>query len=652
MRHLRSLPFLLLAPLLPHFDARVQAADFPPITDEERALTSVPGEPNAPAVVLFKKGDFQMQGYSFADGSLLRVQARVKILTEEGKRDSEIAIAHGYAKLQSFEGRTVLPDRRIVPVGQDAKFVRKTSRVYRTYVTAVAFPSVEVGAILDYQFEVLLVDSPFLDAPSFLDDPWYFSEEVPVRYAEIIFRTPRGVLSRLWSRTSLGTRIETESRTTSRGFEVRAWAADLPSVPDDPYGPPFRDLATQLRLLPVSQTSSWMYNAIYESWPKVCESVVTVYGEVRRRDVGVARRARKIAGSGTLRQQAELLYRFVRDQLTTEPDTGIGVDWQASLRELLTDLRAEPTEKALLLQAMLEEIEIESRLVWAADRNRGAIDVQLPNPLWFDKVLVMAELDGQRVFLDPTDRALSFGQLRPGYEATQALIPDRKKPDWITLPMTPHDQSLRHAEIDLGLDGRGRLSGKGTLLLTGQRALEKIDWQEKDTAARLQAWKDWLAEQYRDFQVSDVEAVEAPDERKLTVAWSMAQREEEVLGDEVSLKPSVPLGPIDQPFVQPASSRKTAVMFPFAYRDEVELRLHWPEGWNVESLPSLAALQSIVGALSTSVELKEGDRFLLYRRRLDVTRRTLGSKQEYEATRSLFAAAEKSDAQALVLVRR
>ncbi|MFL6237238.1 MAG: hypothetical protein ACJ76N_29200, partial [Thermoanaerobaculia bacterium] len=116
---------------------------FPPITAEERALTSVPGEPNAPAVMLFKKGEFLMAGYGRFIGSLashLRVQARVKILTEAGKSNGEIEIVHsGALRLQSFSGRTVLPDGRVQPVPADAKFLRRTSKSSKTYVTSVAF---------------------------------------------------------------------------------------------------------------------------------------------------------------------------------------------------------------------------------------------------------------------------------------------------------------------------------------------------------------------------------------------------------------------------------------------------------------------------------------------------------------------------------
>jgi hypothetical protein len=632
----------ILACLL--FANGARAADFPPITDEERAVTSVPGEPNAPAVVLFKKGEFLMWGYSYKDGSVLKIQARLKILTEEGRKSSEITIAHGsYGKLQSFAARTVLPDGRIIPVSPDAKFVRKTSRLYRTSVTAVAFPSVEVGAILDFQYEILL--------ESMYPDPWFLSDDVPVRHTEVVFRTPPGVRSHLWKRNPFSVKIETEQRNTSRGVEVRAWAANLPAIPGDPYGPPHGDLATQVLLLPIYDASGSIYYSLHESWPKVCEGSVFTYGEVRRKDWGVAEQARQTAGSGAPRQQAEALYRFVRDEIETEPYVGTYVSWQSSLKKALSERRGLIAEKALLLQSMLKAVKIDSRLVWAADRDRGAIDMQVPMRSWFDRVLVMVELDGQRIFLDPSGHALGFGQLEASYEGTPALICDSKKPEGLTLPEAPYDQNLRRAEIDLALDGQGRLAGKGTLRLTGQHAWQRIDWKDDD-AQTLQAWKDWLTENFRDFQISEVKAVEAPDERQVTVTWSMAQREEEVLGDEARVVPSAPLGPRGQVFVQPATSRRTAVMFDFADREEVELSLSWPEGWQVETAPKPSNLASTVGGLSMDTEVKEAERTLVFKRRLDINRRDFKTPQEYEALRSLFADLEKSDAQSVFLVRR
>src|SRR3954454_9799208 len=235
----------LILPLLVIPGAR--AADFPPITDEERSLTAVPGEPNAPSVVLFKKGEFLVTGYGPQSGnqaSYLRVQVRRKILTEEGQGDGEVTISHSdFERLHGFQGRTVLPDGRVVPVPADAKFVRKTSRSNRTFATAVAFPAVQVGAILDYQYELRFDSIYFLE-------PWYFSEDVPVRYAEIVFKVPLQIKAQAWSRAPMRVQIQKEpAEKSSQGYSMKAWAKDVPSVPDDPYGPSYNDLAAQMLLL-------------------------------------------------------------------------------------------------------------------------------------------------------------------------------------------------------------------------------------------------------------------------------------------------------------------------------------------------------------------------------------------------------------------
>jgi hypothetical protein len=136
--------------------ATAEAEAFPPITDDERTLTAVPGQPNAPAVMLFRKGELRMMDLANQDvSSLLSVRVRLKILTEAGKAHGDVLITHsGSVRLQGFDGRTVLPDGTVVPVPRDATFKRTASRSRRLYVTSVAFPAVQVGAILDYQYTV------------------------------------------------------------------------------------------------------------------------------------------------------------------------------------------------------------------------------------------------------------------------------------------------------------------------------------------------------------------------------------------------------------------------------------------------------------------------------------------------------------------
>ncbi len=468
-----------------------------------------------------------------------------------------------------------------------------------------------------------------------------------MRHAEIVYKTAKTWKNLIWTRSPLGVQIQQKTAETSGGNELRAWAENLPAIPEAPYGPPYADLAAQILLLPETFSYFGEQATMMGTWVGTTRLVNQVYSRFRSLDWGVTRQARKVAGDGSPRKKAEALYRFVRDEIQTAPGEGVLIgDSDAWLQKMLSARHGTAVEKALLLQMMLLESGVKTYLVWAADRDRGTVDLTLPNPNWFDTVLVMVEIDSKRMLLDPSSPNLGFGQLRAGYEGTPALVFDTVQP--VTLSATPFERNLRRAEIDLSLDDKGRLAGQGTLRLTGLRAVERLGWKD-DEAQTLQAWRDWLAERYADFRISDVRAVESRDERKVTVTWSMAQREEEVLGDEATVTPSAPLGPASQPFVE--AERKLDVIFDYPGRDEVELRLRWPAGWSLEGKPAPARTAAPCGELSTALEVDDAQRTLVYRRRFDITRRKMVA-EEYEAVRNLFSAAAKNDALALTLVRR
>jgi hypothetical protein len=631
------LSFALVLSLFGTFPAA--ADELPPITAEEKALTSVPGEPNAPAVVLFKKGEFLMAGYGALIGSLsshLKVQARVKILTEAGKGNGEITVAHSDSvRLRNFFARTVLPDGAIVPVPSDARFESRISKSRKVFVTSVAFPAVQPGAILEYQYEVVF-SSPYLL------EPWLFSEEIPVRHAEIVYRTARGWHTVVWTRESLGVKIQQEKTESLSGTDLRAWADNLPAVPEVPYGPPFADLASQILVVPASYKDDSV--KLLSDWVAVLALVrYTEYGAA---DNGrsVAPEARDIAGKGTPRQKAEALYKYVRDEIRTD-GAGVLIDPETRLHKVFSDRSGTIAEKALLLGEMLKAAGIEYDIIWTADRDRGTVDYKVANPNWFDTALVAIRIDGQVFFLDPSEPTLGFGELRPGYEGAAALTLGSGQK--FTLPEPTYDRNLRRAEVDLALDEKGRLAGTGTLRLTGLRAAEQLH-KKDDPAKTAQAWTDWLAERWREYRISKVQVAEAPEERKVTVTWAMAQREEEALGDEAAVAPSTPLGLASQPFAQ--GERKVDVVFDYPYRDEVELRLRWPEGWKLDRTPAAAKVERFCGALSTALEPGSDGHSLVVRRRLDVTRRKV-SPAGYEDVRALFGEAVKSDAQGVALAK-
>ncbi|HEX3525628.1 MAG TPA: DUF3857 domain-containing protein [Thermoanaerobaculia bacterium] len=644
---LRSARLFAACALAWSFCSSASADSFPPITDAERSLAAVPFAPKASAVVLSREAELRMMGYGVGSqsSSSLKVHTRIKILTEDGKKHGQIKIDHSsFARLQNIEGRTVLSDGRTLPLTAEAKFERLVSQREKRSVTSVAFPGVEVGAILDLSYEIRFDTFLYLE-------PWYFSDRaMPVLHSEIVYEVPKGITLQGGSVDPFKVNVQSAQEVTLFGAKLRIWADRLPEVPEEPFALPFADLATRVLILPLAKEG----RPLLTSWEDVTTRSREIYDEAQKKDRGVKETARRIAataGSGG-RAQAQTLYRFVRDEIAAdEDDRRIWPHSGSTVAETLDRKHGDSADKALLLQALLREMKLDARLVWAGDRRRGEINVKLVNPISFDRVLVAVDLAGERIFLDPADRNLGFGALSPWYEGTPAVLADPPKtPGVITLPASTAADNGRQVALDLSLDGGGRLAGTGTLTLTGQHAWREIH-PAGSAAETADSWKEWLAGRFKDFRIADVKVEESVDERRVRLTWSLAERDEAVLGDESTLAASRPLGPVSQPFVQPAAARQSPVVLSFAGTDEVELRLHWPEGWRIDAKPEPVRIENPVGALTVSLDAEAAGRTLTYHRRLEIRRKELGTVPEIEAVRSLFAAAEKSDAQALSLVR-
>ncbi|NJL27472.1 MAG: DUF3857 domain-containing protein, partial [Thermoanaerobaculia bacterium] len=410
----------------------VALADFPPITEAEQALTKVPGEPGAPAVVLFNKVAYRMQDPSATyDESRTTILRRVKILTEAGLDHAEISLFHSDShRLLKLEGRTVLPDGRVVTLDTDAKFQRRVSRLNDLYVTVAAFPAVEVGAILDVRFE-LRSDTTFNIRP------WLFQERIPTLFSEVVYDVNERFSFNVWARESAPGSLKIKDEKSVYGHRVTAWVENAFPIPAEPFGFPITDLATRIAVLPVSVRGTW---PLLEDWSTACAWMKRSYDAALSQTRKTKARALEVAGETGRdpRSLAMALYRLVRDEIVTEKIwSGIWIGSESTVDDILEAKKGSASSKALLLYALLDAAKLEPELVWAADREDGRPDVETPNFAWFDRVLVRVELGREAVFLDPSDRRLGFGQLDPGYDGGKALLYSPKKPKVVTLPAIP-----------------------------------------------------------------------------------------------------------------------------------------------------------------------------------------------------------------------
>lgn len=622
------------------------AADFAPITDNERALTEVTGHPSAPAVVLFTRGKLDVMDYPKEVSSIFEVEMRIKILSEEGLDYGEISVPHSrFFRLKSFEGRTILPDGTTVPLPENAVFEEASSRSRKTYLTKAAFPAVEVGAILDVRYTMRW------DSPLYVE-PWQFNREIPVLYSEIVYEVPGDMTVKPWGRQKAGQKMGSDTQPSPRGRQIRLWMENLDPLPDEPLSVPSNELANQIMMVPESIFMSGQKIDLLASWEKACEIFEESYGFFLNKDKEAKKTAQQLTtGAPSTRAAIDTIYAFVRDEIRTISSYGLGVDRDKGVSKVLKDGSGDVVEKALLLQAMLKSLKLKPApdLLWATNRWDGQPDLTAINPWWFDRALVRVILDGEPLYLDPADDSLAPGHLSPSVEGTTALVFDTKKPEIVELPKASFDESTRSSHVMLRLDEDGRLSGEGTLRLDGHHAWRFLRWKD-DPEELVEAWAEWLGENYPGFAVSAVEVEEAIERQEVRVGFSLEQNEDDVLGDEASLVPSRPFGPQTQPLALPPERRLTPTTLNFADTREVVLELRWPEGWTVDVKPDEVNVENSAGLFKTGLAADPAARTLRFTRRFERRQRDLPQRSDYAAIRELYAAAEKVDTQDLVLV--
>ncbi|MEM6792849.1 MAG: DUF3857 domain-containing protein [Acidobacteriota bacterium] len=624
------------------------AADtFPPVTDAHRALESVPFHPGAEAVILHRNSEIRFRDPTRDMNSRMLLELRVKILNEEGLRHGDLEIPHSrYFRLASLKGRTVTPDGTVIPVPEDAVFKERLSKNGRSFVTKATFPKVSPGAILDLRAEF------FWDSLYFLD-PWVFAQELPVLYSRARYFKPEVLAIKTWARQVGKREMQIEPRPTPRGLEFDVVLENIAGLPEEPYSFPDIDLSSRFMVIPTNVILSSTPVPLLTDWRTVCRLFENdFYKAYRKGGRSAVRQKAKDLTEGT-RDPAEIARRllsFVRDEITTV-ESGLGV-WLASESasgDVLDAKQGTVTEKALLLQAMLEASKVDSEVLWVADRRGGRVDPEVANPNWFTGVVLKTEIGGETVFLDPSDGGNGMGVLPYYLENTRAMNCSLRKPEAVTLPEKSGSGNQRSGKLTLALDADGRFSGQGALELAGHVAWQRLGVFDSAQAAQ-EGWLERLGKALPGFDLSELAVIENVPGQSVGVQFKLRQRDEQVLGDEASFRPSSPLTR-NQPFVLPPERRLTPVQMPFALVEEMTLELSWPENWHLDILPSEVALDGEIGGYALDIEADPESRTLRYVRRFHQDRYEIGGRKDYTALRGLHEQAFKSDGEEIVLVR-
>lgn len=533
LRALLILLFAVLTALLVSIPSR--AADWPAVGRDELTMTSEPLAPGAVAVILNREETVDDINNVYRD------YVRMKILREGGRdiADIEVLYPRRWYSVGDISGRTIHPDGSIVPF--EVKPFDKTvirGRGIRENVESFTLPDVQVGSIIDYQYDIRSRSFSgryfLLSQPIFFAQQNLFQKRVTFKYIPI----SADRMSHLYAIKS-GHSIEGVAWTSylppslpqpqSHDILVHAVAADtdphhasqvidlhlsnIPALSNEPYMPPADLLRWRVAFYVVTERNkNEFWRTEGKEWNEATQDFVQHDGGVREATL------QAVNAGDTAEQKVRKLYAFVANlenwdyipQRTDAEKKGLNIKRDENAGDVLKNKGGTHSDLNRLFVSMVRQAGIPAYLIWVPDRTAQLFDDNFLSTRQFEADIAIVQIDGKDVFLDPGSKFCPYGSLDWRYAGVRGLQQTAHGVEMGQTPAANYDQSIttRYANLQLGSDG----SAQGVVTLTF-RGLEAMKRRQDGGNTDATGQRKLLEDELRNMLPanSDISLVNQPD---------------------------------------------------------------------------------------------------------------------------------------------
>lgn len=475
---------LLVAGAFPVF-ARAQ---FQQPTQEELQMTSDPKAPGAAAVYL----DIEQ----IADDNLhyQSYYARIKVLTEQGKDLATVTVPYvaGFTKVVGISGRTIHPDGTVIPlVGKPEDLLTVKSGDAQFGRKVFTLPSVEVGSILEYRYQLSYPDD-HVSSPE-----WDIQQPYFVHKAHYMF-TP---FTNFLKGSQSGSSHYITDEKTGRVLDTLIWwtrlppgapplvsdvqgrfildVSDIPPIPDEEWMPPIDNLLYRVQFY---YKGSWNAAQFWEDaakrWSKDVDHFAEPSGAIRAAVDGI------VAPSDSEMDKAKKLYAAVQALDNTDYSRAKS---ESELKQLKIKVakRAADTwaqksgnsqDIAMLYLAMLRAAGLKAWAIQVRNRDHGPFDFSYMYAEQFDDTLVILDSGGHQTLLDPGEKMCPFASVSWRHSEVGGLRQSPDGPKFVaSTPGQLYTDNSTVREGDITLDEHGGVTGYFSVVMTGQEAM---NWRQ------------------------------------------------------------------------------------------------------------------------------------------------------------------------------
>ncbi len=661
MRKISVLHLALLA--LPLTALTTLHAQFQAPTAEELKMTEDPKAPGAAAVIL--------NAEEIDNNSLYweSTYMRIKVLTDKGKELATVQLPYlkGGTKVTELRARTIHPDGTIVPLEgkpEDlltAKIATKEGDLEEGR-KVFTLPSVEVGSILEYYYQIHYPEWLVPDVVWEVQRPYYV-------HKEHFFYTPfKGFMK--------GTDYVTGSYVLDRhgnpadtlaswpvlpaGVTVKKDAighysldiTDIPPIPDEEWMPPVSNFSYRVSFYYMnSRTADTFWTDEINYWSKDVDHYAEPTAAIKKAVEGL------VAPTDSELDKAKKLYAAVQALDNTDYSRHKGEAERKQLK--LKDIkRAEDTwtQKsgnseaiALLYLAMARAAGLNAKAMKVEDREKGIFSAIFLNTEQLDNHIVILSSGGKDIALDPGEKMCPFGTVNWRHSNANGFLQGTTTVNGKPSPPQNYADNKITQTADLTVDRKGNVEGSLHISLTGQEALR---WRQSalmsDEAEVKKSFDRWLAPRVPvgvDAHVDHFLGLKEPGSILMAVVNAKGS-----LGTATEKRLMLPAFFFEtqskQPFIgQEKRIEPVDMHFGFMHIDQVTYSL--PEGVEAEGLPPDAKIPWPQHAVFAVKTVSTPGQIVVSRTLANAF--TFAGPDEYQDLRGFYQKVSSSDQQQLVL---
>jgi hypothetical protein len=646
--------------LLPFVSPYRIFAQFQAPTDDELKMTDDPKAPGAAAVYL------DLQEVTDDPLHYRLYSARIKVLKDKGKELATIELPywHGDFKITDVKGRTIHSDGTVIPlvVKPEDLMVAKAGEE-QLNKKVFTLPSVEVGSILEYSYELRYDDNHF-SSPTWEIQRDYFIHKAHFAFtpfkafqkgeqagtSQFLVDSRGNSVNTLiwWKQLPAGADLKTD---TSGRFKLDL--VDVPATPKEEWMPPIESYLDSVRFYYMSAFSGgdfWVSEA--KRWSKEVDHFAEPTKAIREAVAGI------VAPTDSELDKAKKLYKAVQALDNTDFTRTKG---KAELKQLglRAAKRAEDTwaqkggssdDIALLYLAMVRAAGLTAYDMKVVDRARAVFTPAYMNFDQLDDDIVILSIGGKEILLDPGEKMCPFQTLSWRHSNAGGLRQSAEGRAAEITPMQPYTANKLTRVGEVQVDGHGATTATFRFMITGQEALL---WRqaslENDDAEVKKQFDRWVQEMMPDGIEGHVDhflGMDDPDVNLIAVVKASG-----TVGAATAKRLLLPGFFFESrgrmPFVD-QEKRQEPVDMHYGEMTVDEITYHLPAGLKMEGAPQDAKIPWEGHAVAVFKTTQSGGGEVTVSRQF-ARAFTIAKPEEYQSLRDFYQKVATADQQQLVL---